>query len=247
MATRVKASPTAFYLYGVSKPLASRPKLASSGIKGEAVTAVPVAGFWCWVSPVAAAAFAAELERNLENLDWLAEAGLKHQQAVTAIYALPGIALVPARFGAIFSGEKALAAHIRERKPELARVLKHVAGADEWGVKVFVRRRASLGVQAASGAEYLQKKAQAMSAAAHAAPDAETAAFAAALGRVARAAAPAGRMSGAQPDLQWQASFLLPRAQHKKWEGTLRRFATRWGDERSIECTGPWPPYSFTH
>jgi hypothetical protein len=25
----------------------------------------------------------------------------------------------------------------------------------------------------------------------------------------------------------------------------LRKYAQQWGEERSIECTGPWPPYSF--
>jgi hypothetical protein len=34
-------------------------------------------------------------------------------------------------------------------------------------------------------------------------------------------------------------------AKRKQWDNVLRRYATEWGAERSIECTGPWPPYSF--
>src|SRR5262249_49112129 len=159
------------------------------------------------------------------------------------IYALRGITLLPARFGAIFSSEAALSSDIRRRKAILNRVLSRIANADEWGVKVYLRRRLPATANATSGRDYLQKKAQAMSAAARAMPDADVEAFAHELGRVARATAPVGKISGAQPDLQWQASFLVPRAGQKSWQAVLRKYAAKWGGDRSIESTGPWPPY----
>ncbi len=54
-----------------------------------------------------------------------------------------------------------------------------------------------------------------------------------------------GKVSGGQRDLEWQASFLVRRADRKKWDDVLAKFARRWGYERRIETTGPWPPYSF--
>ena len=56
---------------------------------------------------------------------------------------------------------------------------------------------------------------------------------------------PAGKVSSGQRDLEWQASFLVPRAHRRQWDATLAEFATRWSGMRRIECTGPWPPYSF--
>src|SRR5207253_11033189 len=51
--------------------------------------------------------------------------------------------------------------------------------------------------------------------------------------------------SGGLKGLQWQATFLVPRSRRKQWDATLKKFAARWDQSRRIECTGPWPPYSF--
>jgi hypothetical protein len=75
--------------------------------------------------------------------------------------------------------------------------------------------------------------------------DADLSELAEALEKVATDSAPTGKVSGAQPGLLWQATFLVERSRRKKWEGVLQDFVQRWQGKRRIEVTGPWPPYSF--
>ncbi|MEO5936085.1 MAG: GvpL/GvpF family gas vesicle protein [Terriglobales bacterium] len=240
-----------FYFYGVSLPqkTGTTPKKVNAiGIDNEhRAEAIACAGLECWVTRVSAG-FVSDLENRMEDLEWLAEAGVLHQRAVSAIGA--EMDLLPARFGTVFLTQASLEKHLASRAKTIQAAFKKVAGAEEWGVKVFMNAPARTGgaaFNAASGHDYLQQKAKALAAqnTRRSTPDAETAKLAAALTKLSRAVAPTGKVSGAQPGLQWQASFLLPRAQRKQWDNVLKKFAERWGDERRIECTGPWPPYSF--
>src|SRR5205814_354230 len=131
--------------------------------------------------------------------------------------------LLPARFGTVFLTEASLQKHIDSRKKTIQSAFKKVADAEEWGVKVFMTApQASQGAafSAASGQDYLRQKAKALAVqnTRRSAPDAETEKLAAALKRLSRAVAPTGKVSGAQPGLQWQASFLLPRSKRKQWD-----------------------------
>jgi len=69
--------------------------------------------------------------------------------------------------------------------------------------------------------------------------------FREALGRVALASAAPGSISGSQPGLRFQTTILVKRSDRKKLESVLTRFSRRWSEQRKIECSGPWPPYSF--
>jgi hypothetical protein len=69
--------------------------------------------------------------------------------------------------------------------------------------------------------------------------------FEQALANVATETAPAGNVSRGQRGLSFQTSLLVKRTQRKKLESVLEKFASEWRRERRIECTGPWPPYSF--
>src|ERR1041385_8757859 len=97
------------YLYGVSRAAGKNAKAAkasSPGIDGvNAVKGIACGDFVCWVSDVNNATFARDMERNLENLEWLALHSVRHQQVVGEITAQ--MAIVPARFGTVFSGEAA--------------------------------------------------------------------------------------------------------------------------------------------
>jgi hypothetical protein len=240
----------ALYLYGISRAAAkSAGKTlavpSSAGIDGvSAVKAVPCGNFLCWVSLIDQASFVEAMERNMENLQWLAQHSVRHQQVVGEIAAqLP---VVPARFGTVFSGETALLENVAGRSKALGKVFDRIEGADEWGVKVFAERAAAAPGKnsARSGKEYLQQKAAQIKER----PDRSDPAlqkFAAALEKVASASAPSGKVSGAQPSLLWQATFLVPRSRQKQWEKVLGEFVERWSGVRRIELNGPWPPYSF--
>jgi hypothetical protein len=235
------------YLYGVSRAAGKRAKAekaSSPGIDGvSAVRTIACGDLACWVSDVDHAEFAREMERNLENLEWLALHSVRHQQVVGEVSAR--MAIVPARFGTIFSGEAALVKNVTGRKNALRKVFDRVADADEWGVKVFAEKKAPARVtEARSGKDYLRQKAAQIRQRPER-KDPELQEFAAALEKTARDAAPSGKVSGTQPSLLWQATFLVPRSRRKQWEKVLGAFVTRWDGQRRIEVSGPWPPYSF--
>jgi hypothetical protein len=230
------------YLYGISAP--AKAALKSPGVDGTAaVEALRMGAFTCWISRVDREEFGAELARRMENLDWLANASVRHQRVVGAL--AEKVTILPARFGTVFLTEQSLQSHVAGQKPTLAKRLKHLSGAEEWGVKVFRRARAAATVEASSGADYLRQKAAILKKDGPRELDADVVAFAKALQEIARDSAPAGKVSSGQSDLEWQASFLVPRSRRKQWDAVLKEYATRWGAHREIECTGPWPPYSF--
>lgn len=239
------------YLYGVS--LVSQPgtkgrrgEVTSAGVDGvHSVEAVPCGEFLCWVSAVDQIAFSQELEKNLENLEWLAVHGIRHQEVVGEIAQKETI--VPARFGTLFSSQAALLKDVEARKSALKKVFNRIADSDEWGVKVLVEDQPAKPVStsaASSGREYLQQKAARIKKKPER-DDGDLEQLASALEKVATDSAPTGRVSGAQPGLLWQATFLVPRTRRRQWERVLEDFVKQWEGKRRIEVTGPWPPYSF--
>lgn len=242
--TRKLTQEKALYLYGISRAAGKNAAPRSPGIDGvSTVKAVACGDFLCWVSDVDHASFAEAMERNMENLEWLALHSVRHQQVVGEVAAQ--MPIVPARFGTVFSGETALLANVVERSKALAKVFDRVADADEWGVKVFAEKAAApTKTSARSGKEYLQQKAAKIKQRPERS-DPELEKFAVALGKVASDTAPSGKVSGAQPSLLWQATFLVPRSRQKQWEKVLQEFVERWSGVRRIELNGPWPPYSF--
>jgi len=247
---RKVAAEEALYLYGISRAMKKSsgkiPAQASSpGIDGvTAVRAVTCGDFLCWVSHVNHVNFAEAMERNMENLEWLALHSVRHQQVVGEVAAQ--VPIIPARFGTVFSGETALLENVTGRSKALERVFDRVADADEWGVKVFAQKTARpAGKTAAqSGKEYLQQKAAQIQQRPDRS-DPELQELAAALKKVASDSAASGKVSGAQPSLLWQATFLVARSRQKQWEKVLGEFVERWDGVRRIEINGPWPPYSF--
>jgi hypothetical protein len=246
------AATGALYLYGISeapatspKPAAKLGKIGSVGIDGlHPVQPLSCGDFLCWVCEVDQASFAKAVERNMENLEWLALHGVRHQQVVAEIFA--GHTILPARFGMVFSGEPALLKNVQQRKPGLEKVFIKISGAEEWGVKIFAEQVPAKPVaqQVRSGKDYLQLK----SAKLKKRPERDTSGlqeFAAELEKIALDSAPAGKVSGTQPDLLWQATFLVPKGRRKPWDHALKGFVKKWSGKRRIEVNGPWPPYSF--
>ena len=131
-------------------------------------------------------------------------------------------------------------------RPLSKQAFARVADADEWGIKIFAtaKPKARTAAKAASGADYLKRKAE-MLQPRTGKPDQEVTAFIAALTKLAVATSPGGKASAGQPGLVWHGSFLIRRSDRKKLEAALKKYAGSWKDERRIDCSGPWPPYSF--
>jgi hypothetical protein len=129
----------------------------------------------------------------------------------------------------------------------LEQAFERVANADEWGIKIFAapRQLARSLPKAASGADYLKRKAELLQPGTASKLDDEVKEFIAAVTKLAAAASPGGKASAGQPGLVWHGSFLIRRSDRKKLESALKKYAGSWKDTRRIDCSGPWPPYSF--
>ncbi|HEX6502170.1 MAG TPA: GvpL/GvpF family gas vesicle protein [Terriglobales bacterium] len=247
MATRVNpGADNVVYLYGVTEKEIPLTKIA--GVDGgNPVEAIPCAGLVCWVSRVSRAEFADNLPANMENLDWLAEASVQHQRVVSAIARETDI--LPARFGTVFLTAASLETDVRSKKSILEKDFARIRGSDEFGIKVFSvpPKIEAPAIPAGSGKDYLKAKAALLQRrpAKQQTPDPALQDFQGELGRIAVATAESGKISGGQRGLQWQTSVLLRRADRKKFDALLRRYCKQWAGERRIECTGPWPAYSF--
>ena len=246
-AKKTSEPPRALYLYAISRvPENVAPTISAEGIDGAApIEALRCGQFLCWVSRVAEAEFAHRLADQMQDLEWLATAGLRHQRAVAEISSQ--ITTLPARFGTVFLTEDSLAQHIKGRRKGLEQAFERVADADEWGIKIFAapRQLARSLPKAASGADYLKRKAELLQPGTASKLDVEVKEFIAAVTKLAAAASPGGKASAGQPGLVWHGSFLIRRSDRKKLESALKKYAGSWKDTRRIDCSGPWPPYSF--
>jgi hypothetical protein len=231
------------YLYGIS---ANAPKTKISGsIDGTAaVEHLEHSGLTAWFSRVSAGEFGDKLASNMENLEWLSGASVRHQRVVAQITAATTV--LPARFGTVFNTPESLTSHIDEQKNKLKATLDRIEGTEEWGVKLFLNPSPPASpIEAASGRDYLRAKATMVQVKKQAQLDPDVAEFARKLQAIATESAPAGKVSSGQNNLEWQASFLVRKKDRPKWDNVLKSYANRWADRREIQCTGPWPPYSF--
>jgi hypothetical protein len=245
MAPRVNSDPadSVIYLYGVSKSAGAAPTIA--GVDGKSkIQAFDCAGLVAWVSRVPAEEFGTKFSQNLEDLDWLAAVSVRHQRAVSAI--AESRDMLPARLGTVFLSEDSLKADIRRRSHSLERDLNRIAGMQEWGVKIFLSpQTTALPSKVKTGREYLEAKSKLLRMRKPVVADDDIKTLARELEKISAATAEGGKISGGARDLQYQVSVLVKKADRKKLEQLLRRFSKEWKDLRKIECSGPWPPYSF--
>lgn len=247
MATGLKSrdSNRVLYLYGITL----EGEGATPGITGvdavAAVEAVSCAGLVCWISRVHKTEFAENLARNMENLEWLADVSVRHQQVVAALANSHDI--LPARFGTVFRTSASLSADVEKNKALLVRDLKRISGCEEWGVKVFgLSAQPQATARAKSGRDYLQAKAAALRSEEPRTADGEVQRLLKALEGIAvQSAIGTGAVSRGQRGLHWQGSLLVKRSQRAKLQQLMARFSQEWEGKRRIELSGPWPPYSF--
>ena len=245
MASRVKSSPElAIYLYGVTQKSVASPRVG--GVDGSAkIENLNVGGLFCWISRVPRSDYADNLAANMENLDWLAEASVRHQRIVAAI--AQATEILPARFGTVFLSESSLEADLKNKQSALRADFRKIEDSDEWGIKVFgVQAKPELPPDSSrTGKDYLKAKAALYQRRPTRKSDADLIRFEEELKRLAVQTADGGKVSSGQRGLQFQTSLLLRRDDRKKFEALLKKFSKEWADVRHIEATGPWPPYSF--
>lgn len=236
---------SAIYLYGISLPARKSPEIRAEAVDGAAtIEPLRLQDLNCWISRVDRTEFADQLAGNMENLEWLATVGVRHQRAVAELASK--VEILPARFGTVFLSDESLQAHVASEQKGIRGVFKKIAGSDEWGVKVFRVANSSRPtmVEATSGTDYLKRKAQTVMPAAKQ-EDPALAALVRGLTALSVDAAPGGKASSGQPSLVWHGSFLVRREAQKKFASALRKFTAEFAEGYRVECSGPWPPYSF--
>lgn len=241
---RKPKSKARIYLYGITASVPEEP-IRVPGVDGQSpVVPIQSAGLVCWISRVPGSIFGSSFSHRMGNLKWRAEATNLHQRAVEQIAVENDI--LPARFGIVFRSEASLVEHVKLERRAIAAALQKIAGADEWSVRVFAEPQAvEVAGRVRSRNEIQQRKPALPPRRGLRSSDRELASLAKALVKLAADATRRRQVSAGQRNLVWEGSFLVRRSKQTQWQSVLRRFAAQWSDTRRIECSGPWPPYSF--
>ena len=245
-APAAQASSRVIHLYGLTQGpgLSAESFRELKGVDGASgVETIGCGGLICWISRVPETDFARDLSKNMQDLNWLATATTLHQQVVSAIAQEADV--LPARFGIEFLDEKSLRSHIEGRQAALKADFDRIRGKEEWGVKVFVLPVAPMPKKKIrTGKEYLEAK-SALSRRTPERNSPELLDFAKKLQSLADEVSEGGKFAAARRDLEFHKTLLLKRVDRKKLESLVRSYSRKWKDRRRVECTGPWPPFSF--
>ena len=144
------APSTAAYLYCVVKS-ARRPAVVRAP-HGLAEATRPQAwdvgrGLWLIAAEVPLEEYGpGRLEPRLQDLDWVARAAVAHEAVVEYYSRATGSTVVPAKLFTMFSSIDKAIDDVASRRTTIDRVMKRIAGCEEWGVRVT--RRAAVSVLA---------------------------------------------------------------------------------------------------
>jgi Gas vesicle synthesis protein GvpL/GvpF len=246
---------TAAYLYGVVQAV-TRPSMtrAPGGLSGatppESHRIAP--SLWIVAAAVPLDVYGPNaLEPRLRDLDWVAQAAVAHEAVVEHLSRARGATVIPMKLFTMFSSLERAIADVAARKPAIVRTMRRIAGAEEWGVRVFRRPvpRGATRPATASGAEFLRARKQARDAVSGARATAAVAAEHAfdRLRRLARDAHVRGSRSepGTNPPIL-DAAFLVASASRARFQAEARTQAQALAAAGAdLALTGPWPAYNF--
>jgi Gas vesicle synthesis protein GvpL/GvpF len=199
------------HLYAVCDPLGVRP--SGVGLAGRRLEAIEEAGV------------AAVFSRHEERLEATEERLWAHEGVVEAL--MEHGAVLPARYGDTFAGERELRAALRARSAALAERLNSVRGHVELAVRVL----RSDGAEPSSGRSYLEERHRQER---HIGALHESLA---ALASAAQRSAVLGR------ETVHTGSYLVRAEDVPAF--VERAASLHRSDDLDVFCTGPWPPYSF--
>ncbi|GGB35326.1 gas vesicle protein [Flexivirga endophytica] len=239
------------YLYAVTRGLEPQQLAGTPGLDGGHLDVVEHLDLCAVVSDVALDEYGEEgLRRNLEHLDWLERVARTHDSVVHAVASVGPTA--PLRLATVYLDDEGVRRGLAERCAELDRVLGQVAGRLEWSVKVLAPATpvVSTAERGMSGAEYLRrKKASAEDKEINDAllmDLADKVYEALADGTVAsrRLQPQDQRLTGLAGTMLLNAAYLVQDDDGPAFQSHVKSLQAE-HHEVSIECQGPWPPYSF--
>lgn len=170
----------------------------------------------------------------------------QHDAVVRAVFATEPV--LPLRFGTMFTDRRAAEQLLSEHHDALRERLAEVADHREWGVRVTARVSEPPippSTQNMSGTNYLLLRQRQLTAADQARREHAVAAATVHLG-LAEHASDSTRRD--RPGLLLDGAYLVRKTNEPAFHAALDRLATELDAQGiTIERTGPWPPYSFTH
>ena len=251
---------SAIYVYCVVQSPAE-PPLAPGGPAGLPGTSPPRAlalgdGLWAVVADAPLPDYGSEeIERRLADLSWVSDRALAHEQVVEHCAAHGTV--LPMKLLTLFTTEERALAGLRQRRPEIERILERIAGRVEWGVRILFdeaqARRTAVETAAqdnpaASGTSFLQRKkaeqdgVRSLGARVRAEVERAFEELVAAAAEARRREPPTETMSRRLLD----AAFHVPRDGSEAFEEAVQRWAGELaGQACEVTLTGPWPPYNF--
>lgn len=250
----------AIYLYGILRcPRKSSAARAPAGLPGATSPEVlRLSGStWLVVAEVPLETYGpGPLEKHLADLDWVGRVALAHEEVVEHFARNPDVTLIPMKLFTMFSSRERAIEDVAGRQATIARMMRRISGAQEWGIRVTRSDDAPAARPAArpvvsSGAAFLAARKQTRDSAKQAKLMAAESALQAyeRLANLARESrirrdAPA---SAATPPLL-DAAFLVPAAQRTKFTRAAEREAAECAKAGAqMTLTGPWPAYNFVH
>ena len=260
--------PQGLYLYCLARLDRLPPSpLLGQGLDGRNSLAVALfqdlAAVW---SPVPVADFCGpEAEERLRDLTWIGPRVIRHQEVVAGL--MRHSPVLPARFGTIFASLANLEKMLQRHHDSIDGFLKRITDQEEWAVKGLLDRH---GAQEKLFSLNLAREAESLEALSPGKRYFEEQRLRAAgkqelqqwLQKVCRevwadlrnCAADARErrvlsreVTGSDQDMVWNWALLVPEKAVPDFQARLRDAKARYaGHGLGLECTGPWPPYSFT-
>ncbi len=228
------------YLYAICNTPVSGPWPDSVNLNrpADSVAVEP----WCAVVSEVDEDFVADCgtDSKQRDLNWIGPRALRHEAVVEC--AQGQAAVIPARFGTLFSSPNALKHWVGQNSAALAEVFRKVSGAEEWGVSaemqpVTSREAESKDGGATPGRGYLlaalnRKRAEAK----------RVALLDAAISDLSRCLGAISREVAERRPGNW--AYLVPRENRQIFALAAEEFSRPELGLR-FKLSGPWPPYSF--
>jgi hypothetical protein len=255
------------YLFCVARHSRLPSHLEAKGLDGQ--SSLEVAGYHdlaAIFSTMPLADFCGpEAEARLRDLTWIGPRVIRHQEVVAQIQRHSPV--LPARFGTIFSSRQGLTEVLRRHHDPIAEFLDRITDQEEWAVKGMFDQAAAkaqlfslklaeeverLGALS-PGKRYFQEqrlRADCDQELQRWLKDvchklwADLKDYAA---DVKERRLLSREASGCEQDMVWNWAFMVPVTAVPAFLARVRAAGARNADRGlSLECSGPWPPYSFT-
>jgi gas vesicle protein GvpL/GvpF len=200
------------------------------------------------------------LEPRLRDLEWVAEAAVRHERVVEHFSRKRNATVLPMKLFTMFSSIDRAVADVRARRAIVDRAMRRIAGCEEWGIRVTRRAaahatpkgrgRASTALASAKdGTAFLVARRDARNTAMAVRAEASAAAEAAfeRLQRLSRDTRRRDRRPepGSNPPLL-DAAFLVTSGSRARFRAEVRRQSASCASAGAeMTLTGPWPAYNF--